>query len=93
MKESSIESRTRDKNQAEKGGLLRRTAVASFFYVLRSLQKELVAVMEAGMTTPFEGIKTLWMTRRGSERIFLADGPGLLRLQGRGYRVLRLVSR
>jgi hypothetical protein len=33
------------------------------------------------------------MTRCGSERIFLADGPGLLRLQGRGYRVLRLVPR
>jgi hypothetical protein len=38
-------------------------------------------------------IKTLWMTRCGCERIFLADGPGLARLQGRGYRVLRLVSR
>jgi hypothetical protein len=38
-------------------------------------------------------IKTLWMTRCGCERIFLADGPGLPRLQGRGYRVLRLVSR
>ena len=71
---------------------MRRTAAASFFYVLRSLRKELVAVMEAGMTTPFDGIETLWMTRCGSERIFLADGPGLLRLQDRGYRVLRLVS-
>jgi hypothetical protein len=38
-------------------------------------------------------IKTLWMTRCGCERILLADGPGLPRLQGRGYRVLRLVSR
>jgi hypothetical protein len=33
------------------------------------------------------------MTRSGCERIFLADGPGLPRLQGRDYRVLRLVSR
>jgi hypothetical protein len=46
-----------------------------------------------GQTTPFVVIKTLWMTRCGCERILLADGPGLPRLQGRGYRLLRLVLR
>jgi hypothetical protein len=70
--------------------------VASFF-VFCDPAEQLVAVMEREDNSirwdPFEGIWALWMTRCGSERIFLADGPGLLRLQGRGYRVLRLVSR
>jgi hypothetical protein len=80
MRESSTESRTRDKNQAEKEALLRKTPRRPPFF-------------GAAMSEQLVVIKTLWMTRCGCERIFLADGPGLPRLQGRGYRALRLVSR
>jgi hypothetical protein len=90
MKESSIESRTRDKNHAEKGAIAKNRG--GLFFVCSISVEQLVAVIE-GVRPPFGGIKTLWMTCWGSERIFLADGPGLLRLQDRGYRVLRLVSR
>jgi hypothetical protein len=80
MKESSTESRTRDKNQAEEEAACGKHRGGLFFCGAATAEQLVVG-------------KALWMTRSGSERIFLADGPGLPRLQDRGYRVLRLVSR
>jgi hypothetical protein len=74
MKESSIENRTSDENQAEKEAVAENTAAASFF-VLR-VPRSNSSQCSKGQTTPFVVITTLWITRREGERIFLADGPG-----------------
>jgi hypothetical protein len=91
MKESSIESRIRDRTTQKRRPLAENRGGLLFFCCGPSGTTR--RSDGDGKTTPFEGIEALWMTGYGSERIFLADGPGLLRLQGRGYRVLRLVSR
>ena len=94
MKESSIGSRTREaaleiKNYAEKEASPR---WPPFLWPATRFSENSPQWMKRPDNSIW-CIKTLWMTRCGSGRIFLADGPGLLRLQDRGYRVLRLVSR